>query len=31
MRNDLLERIPDDVLDIIFKYIKPSLKYKLKK
>ena len=31
MRNDLLERIPDDVLDIIFKYIKPSLKYKLTK
>ena len=31
MRNDLLDRIPDDLLLIIFRHIRPSVKYKLTK
>ena len=31
MREEFLERIPDDIMNIIFRYIKPSVKYSLTK
>ena len=31
MRKEFLERIPDDIMNIIFRYIKPSIKYSLTK
>ena len=31
MREEFLERIPDDIMNIIFRYIKPSTKYSLTK
>ena len=31
MREEFLERIPDDIMNIIFRYIKPSIKYSLTK
>lgn len=31
MREEFLKRIPDDIMNIIFRYIKPSVKYSLTK
>ena len=31
MKEEFLERIPDDIMNIIFRYIKPSVKYSLTK
>tara|TARA_Y100000385_G_scaffold224237_1_gene234428 strand:- start:39 stop:557 length:519 start_codon:yes stop_codon:yes gene_type:complete len=31
MREEFFERIPDDIMNIIFRYIKPSVKYSLTK
>ena len=31
MRDEFLKKIPDDIMNIIFRYIKPSIKYNLSK